>query len=79
MSQQEAWLDVALIRCPHCERYYADASWYVSEIGSDIECGSCHRNFNTKRHIVDRLMLKFSIDENERAKDVEIQRHLQLQ
>jgi len=63
MSGQRAWLDVAVIQCPKCGRYYADASWYVAEIGSDIECGTCHESFNTKRYMVDRILLEFSIDE----------------
>lgn len=72
MSGQRAWLDVAVIQCPNCNHYYADASWYVAEIGSDIECGTCHENFNTKRHMVDRVLLEFSIDEKGRVTEVAI-------
>jgi len=73
---EKAWLDIALIQCPRCGHYYADASWYVVEIGADIECGTCHENFNTKRRMVDRVMLKLNIDEKGKVKDAEIERHI---
>jgi len=72
MSGHRAWLDVAVIQCPNCGHYYADASWYVAEIGSDIECGTCHENFNTKRHMVNRVLLEFSIDEKGKVTGVAI-------
>lgn len=74
MSEQKAWLDMALIQCPSCGRYYADASWYVVEIGSDIECGICHEDFNSKKYVKDRVMLELSIDEKGKVKQVKIAR-----
>jgi len=62
MSEGKAWLDIALVQCPRCGHYYADVSWYVVEIGADIECGTCHESFNTKKHQVDRIMLELSIE-----------------
>jgi hypothetical protein len=77
MSMSEkAWFDTAVIRCPHCGHYYADASWYVIEIGSDIECGTCHKTFNTKRHITDRIMLVLKLDEKGRVQQVEVVEHV---
>jgi len=76
MSKGKAWLDIALIQCPNCSRFYADASWYVVEIGADIECGTCHTNFNTKKHIVDRIMLELNIDEKGKVNRTEIAAHV---
>jgi len=76
MSERKAWLDIAVIRCPHCGHYYAEAAWYVVEIGADIECGTCHENFSTKKHVVDRIMLELSMDEKGRVKQTEIARNV---
>jgi len=76
MNERNAWLDVSVIRCPNCRRYYADASWYVVEIGSDIECGSCHATFNTKKNVTDRIMLSLKLDDEGNAHEAEIVRHL---
>ncbi|HKZ92975.1 MAG TPA: hypothetical protein VJ249_00140 [Candidatus Bathyarchaeia archaeon] len=75
MSERKAWLDVAMVKCPSCGRYYADASWYVVEIGSDIECGTCHETFNTKKHAVDRFILELTLNEREKADKAEIKKH----
>lgn len=75
MSEQKTWLDVAIIKCPSCGRYYADASWYVVEIGSDIECAKCHGTFNTKQHVKDRVLLGLSLDEKGKVKSVKIEKH----
>jgi len=76
MSKRKAWLDIAIIQCPHCGHYYADASWYVVEIGADIECGTCHETFNTKKHMVDRIMLSLKIDEEGKVHEAEVARRL---
>lgn len=76
MEVSKAWFDVALFRCPHCGHYYVDASWYVAEIGSDIECGKCHMDFNTKKNMIDRVMLKFSMEEKGKLSKVEIAKHV---
>lgn len=73
---ENAWLDVSVMRCPHCRRYFVDASWYVVELESDIECGSCHRTFNTKKQLTDRLMLGFKIDKKGRASEAGIVEHI---
>ncbi|HIE37154.1 TPA: hypothetical protein EYP83_03210 [Candidatus Geothermarchaeota archaeon] len=59
---EEAYLDVSLIRCPRCGKLYVDASWYILDMESDIECGVCGSEFNTRKNIVRRLMLKISFD-----------------
>jgi len=72
---EKAWLDVSIFRCPSCGRYFADASWYVVELESDIECGSCHEAFNAKKRLTDRVMLKFRINEEGRALEAEVAEH----
>ncbi len=76
---EKAWLDVSLFRCPECGRFYADASWYAVELEADIECGDCHRVFNTKRQLVDRVMLGFKIDEKGKMLGAEITEHIPSQ
>jgi len=76
MNEQKAWLDVSVIQCPNCGRYYADASWYVVEMGADIECGTCHTTFNTKKCSTDRVMLRFKVDEKGKVQGVEVTEHV---
>jgi len=73
---EKAWLDVAVIRCPVCGRYYVEASWYAVELGADIECGDCGTEFNSKKYVIDRLMLEFEIGKNGLAQKVEISEHI---
>jgi len=73
---QKAWLDISVIQCPSCGRYYADASWYVIEIGADIECGTCHTTFNTKKNVIDRVMLSLKIDGEGKVHEAEIAKRL---
>jgi len=73
---KDAWLDVSVFRCPFCGRYYADASWYVVTLESDIECNICHQTFNAKKHLTDRLMLRLQIDEDGRVRDIKLVEHL---
>jgi len=74
--EDEAWLDVAVTRCPGCGRFYADASWYIVEMASDTECGSCHQTFNTKTHLTDRIMLRLKIDGNGNVETAEVTEHV---
>jgi DNA-directed RNA polymerase subunit RPC12/RpoP len=75
----KAWLDAAVIQCPNCGHYYMDASWYVIEMESDIECGNCGREFNSKKNATDRVMLEFEIDENGKMQNAKILEHLRLE
>ena len=79
MFEMKAWLDVALLRCPKCGHYYVDASWYVVEMESDIECGHCGTEFNSKKSATDRAMLEVQLDENGKMKKVNIAEHLNLE
>jgi len=72
----KAWFDISVIQCPNCRHYYADASWYVVEIGADIECGVCHTTFNTKKNVTDRIMLNLKLDEEGKVQEAEVERHL---
>jgi hypothetical protein len=76
LIEREAWLDIAIISCPHCGHLYADASWYVVEIGSDIECGTCHQIFNTKKHVADRIMLELTLDKKGKVKQTQVAKHV---
>jgi len=76
MSERKAWFDISVIKCPNCGRYYAEASWYVAEIGADIECGTCHLTFNTKKNATDRVMLSLRIDGEGKVQETKVARHL---
>ena len=73
---KKAWFDVAVIRCPVCGRYYVEASWYVIELGSSIECGECGTEFNSKKYVTDRLMLEFEINDAAKAEKATILEHI---
>ena len=73
---EKAWLDISVIQCPTCRRYYADASWYVVEMGADIECGTCHTTFNTKKNATDRILLSLKIDDEGKTHEAEVTKHL---
>ncbi|MEM2911810.1 MAG: hypothetical protein QW146_04820 [Candidatus Bathyarchaeia archaeon] len=60
----KVWLDVSVLHCPNCGSRYADASWYVIEMGSDIQCGSCGKEFNSKKNATDRALIEFQIDKS---------------
>ncbi len=64
MKQKKAFLDVTVSLCPYCGAPYADASWYVMELGSDIECGTCGRTWNPKSYKSDRILVAFELDES---------------
>jgi len=69
----DAWLDVATFRCPHCGSFFADASWYAVEIGSDIDCGSCRRTFNPRKTLADRFLLRFELDAKGKVERVRLE------
>lgn len=73
-----AWLDISILRCPDCGRYYVDASWYAFELESDIECGGCHKIFNTKKQSTDRVMLEFKIDDHGKVLRAELINHIRM-
>ncbi len=73
---EKAWLDITVIRCPVCGRYYVDASWYVTELGADIECGKCGTEFPSRKYATDRIMLEFEIDKEGKAQKAEITERL---
>jgi len=75
----KGWLDVTILQCPNCGRYYLDASWYVVEMESDIQCGDCGTTFNSFKNAKDRVMLEFEINEDGKAQNVKIIKHLKLE
>ena len=70
MKQKKAFLDITVSLCPYCGAPYADASWYASELGCDVECGVCGRTWNPKASKVDRILLEFLLDENGKVIEV---------
>lgn len=74
----KAWLDATLLRCPNCGHFYVDASWYVMEMESDIECGHCKTDFNSRKNAKDRVMLEFQLNDNVTIKSVKIAEHIAL-
>ena len=76
MKAEKAWLDIAVFRCPRCQHYYADASWYVAELESDIECGTCHELFNTKKQLTDRVLLEFGLDSKGKVRNAEVTKRI---
>ena len=71
-------MDTSVCRCPECGHFYVDASWYILKIGSDVECGNCENTFNSKKHVMDRVMLEFKINEAGEVQDLEISERLKL-
>ena len=65
MAHKKAFLDVTVSICPHCGAPYADASWYVMELGSDVECGVCGRTWHPKTSKVDRILVEFELDDKD--------------
>ena len=64
MERKKAFLDVTVSLCPYCGAPYADASWYVTEMGSDVECGTCGQTWNPKTYKRDRILVAFELDES---------------
>jgi len=79
LSEMKTWLDVAVVRCPNCGNYHVDASWYVVELESDIQCGRCQTEFNGKKCASDRVLMKFEIGENGKMQNVRIAEHLSME
>jgi hypothetical protein len=77
MEHIKAFLDVAVSICPYCGTPYADASWYVVGLGSDVECGMCGRIWNPKTCKVDRILLEFVLDDEGNVKSVKKEKHVE--
>jgi hypothetical protein len=76
MKQEKAFLDVTVSLCPYCGAPYADASWYVMELGSDVECGTCGQTWNPKSYKSDRILVAFELDESGTVARVKKERQL---
>lgn len=71
-----AWLDLAVVRCPNCSNLHVDASWFLVELESDIQCGHCQTEFNGKDNLTDRVLLKFDVDEAGKMQNARVAEHL---
>jgi hypothetical protein len=70
------WLDLAVVRCPNCGNLHVDASWFLVELESDIQCGRCQTEFNGKDNLTDRVLLEFDVDEAGKMQNVRVKEHL---
>jgi transposase-like protein len=75
---EPAWMDVTIIQCPKCKRYYAEVSWYVTEMESDIECADCGTEFNTKTYAKDRAIIEFEVNNQGRMQEVKLCNHIKI-
>jgi hypothetical protein len=69
-AQKTAFLDVTISVCPYCGTPYADASWYVIELASDVQCGVCGRTWNPGGHKTDRILVVFLLTKEGTVADV---------
>jgi hypothetical protein len=76
MERKKAFLDVTVSLCPYCGAPYADASWYVIALGSDVDCGTCGRTWNPKSYKSDRILVAFELDESGTVVSVKKERQL---
>jgi|Deesub1362B_J571_1020462.scaffolds.fasta_scaffold00005_365 transcription elongation factor Elf1 len=68
---EHAYLDASILKCPYCGKLYVDASWYTLDMESDLECGVCGGSFNSHRNLIKRVLLKFSIYDEDLEVEVE--------
>jgi hypothetical protein len=67
------------VRCPNCGNCHVDASWFLIELESDIQCGRCQTEFNDKDNTTDRVLLEFTIDEEGKMQNVHVKEHLPVE
>jgi len=46
---------------------------------SDIQCGSCGKEFNSKKNATDRAILEFHIDDSGKIQKVKVAKRLELE
>jgi hypothetical protein len=73
------WLDVAVTHCPNCGNCHVDASWFLIELESDIQCGPCQTEFNGKDNTTDRVLLEFVVDAEGKMQNVRVKEHLPVE
>jgi hypothetical protein len=49
------------------------------EMESDIQCGKCGTEFNSKKNAKDRVMLEFQINEEGKMQEAKILEHLKIE
>ena len=72
---EDVYLDVTIVRCPRCGKLYADASWYVIDMESELGCSVCGKSFSTRNNVVERVLIKFSVVDDV-VRSVEISKRL---
>ncbi|MCD6557469.1 MAG: hypothetical protein J7K31_00345 [Candidatus Aenigmarchaeota archaeon] len=69
MKHKFSFLEVVFLKCPKCGNVIVEPSW-LSDIDQDFQCADCGEFFSAKNNELDRKMLKFAIDEDERIENV---------
>ena len=72
---ESIWIDISVIKCPNCGKLYADASWYVVDMESEIECTKCGYTFNTRENLIDRILVRLVV-KGEQVDKVSLEKHL---
>lgn len=71
LSKSKTYLDLCIARCPFCNTYFSEASWYGIELSSDLECGKCGETFNASDNLTDRILLKIYLDDKGKVIKIE--------
>ncbi len=70
----DSYLNVAIVKCPRCGKFYAESSWYVLDMESDMRCGKCGKEFNSKETLTDKILAKFEMDEEGKVKKISFEK-----
>jgi len=70
MPEKAAYLEVVVGKCPACGNLIIEPSWFALQLESDIQCANCRNVFNMKKHLTDKILLKFELDEKGKIKSV---------
>ncbi|RLJ08531.1 MAG: hypothetical protein DRP12_00420 [Candidatus Aenigmatarchaeota archaeon] len=68
----DAWLEVAILKCPNCGNLLAEPVWFL-ELEQDITCSVCRKTWQASRNLLDKVMLRFEI-EGKKVKSVSFSR-----
>jgi len=69
---EKTYLDICITRCPFCNSWYAEVSWYALELECDLQCKTCGQSFSAKKFATHRVMLEFQLDKNGKIKKVKV-------
>lgn len=75
---EPAWMDVTIIQCPRCKRFYVEVSWYVIEMESDIQCADCGAEFNSRKQAKDRAIIEFEVNDLGQMQTVKLCKRIKI-